>query len=282
MILLGIKGFSGLTPPKMALIWDATPMSPAVHFYMQRPENERHDAFLAVTSLTYPQLEAVRESFLHERELAYLNTLAFAKRRHSYLLGRYAAKAAAQAFMGGVEPRDIWIHRGVMNQPLVFSRHAAEESSGRLNPAVSISHGHDLAVAVAFSLVHPLAVDLEWIDARHERVILEHTTGEEKELLPALGLSGMDAATLVWTAKEALSKALLSGLAVPFKVLAIKSIDVQKDVYVSHFVNFTQYKALSVRQGNFWFSLVLPAKSELVQGMAPLSAALAAETPVAE
>ena len=71
----------------------------------------------------------MKEQFLHEAELSYLASLAFEKRRFSYLLGRCAAKAAASAFMEGVDPREIWIHRGIMNQPLVYSQRVSGASS---------------------------------------------------------------------------------------------------------------------------------------------------------
>ena len=254
-------------------------MFATVRFNMTRAEEGHHDAFLSACSLPYHQLETLKESYLHTAELAYLCTLAFEKRRYSYLLGRHAAKGAASAFMGGVDPREFWIHNGIMRQPLLYCQRVAEISSGRLNPAVTISHSHGVGVAAVFSAVHPLAVDLEWVDSRHERVIWEYTTESEKGLLAGLSLSAIDRATLAWTTKEALSKALLCGLSVPFKVLEIKSIEVNQEVYISHFTNFTQYKAHAVRQGPYWFSLVLPSKSQLEGDMAAMTALLAQQTP---
>ena len=75
--------------------------------------------------------------------------------------------------------------------------------------------------------------------------------------------------TQLWTAKEALSKALRCGLTCPVELLATEGAAFRGDAVTGRFRNFGQYRFESVLAGPFAFSIVLPRSSSLSPGFAP-------------
>ncbi|WP_199925662.1 hypothetical protein [Paenibacillus bouchesdurhonensis] len=75
--------------------------------------------------------------------------MTYEKRQQSYLLGRYAAKAAIHVLEPSFAMRDILISHGVFQQPIA-NHHLAHQIY------ISISHRKELATAVAFEEAHPM------------------------------------------------------------------------------------------------------------------------------
>lgn len=193
---------------------------------------------------------------LHPREEAYYKELVVEKRRRNYLIGRYAAKQAVAAFVREKDLRRIAIQPGVFNQPVV--RHGTQ-----CNVQVSISHCDDFGAALAFSEIHPMAIDIERINTDKNSVLETHVTGKEQEIIRAFSCSYEEKLTLLWTVKESLSKILKTGLTAPFHIFEISKIEKNCDHAVCYFENFAQYKALSFNLGNYVCSLVSPKKTEM-------------------
>src|SRR5689334_16303053 len=99
-----------------------------------------------------PELASIANSvsnFLSLAEIAYLETLRFPLRRNSFLLGRYAAKAALSHCLGEPDGSRIEIVKGVFDQPIVIS-------SSRTSAELSLSHSAGAAVAIACHAGHPI------------------------------------------------------------------------------------------------------------------------------
>jgi len=79
------------------------------------------------------------------------------------------------------------------------------------------------------------------------------------------GLDIPTASTLLWTAKEALSKTLCTGLMCPFTVFNIHSImRINEFEFQGLYKNFTQYKFHSWIRGRSVLTMTLPKWTEIV------------------
>lgn len=217
-------------------------------------ENRSLTAVFAVTfAHDFAKLAAQAPMFLAASELAYFTRLEHHRRRCSYLLGRYAAKLALRQALAEQDLKILEIGSGVFGQPLVL--HAS-----RATPGVTISHGADLAVAFAFPAGHPMGVDIEQIDS--ERLDPIRSVMSRRERAWADQADPATMCTLVWTAKEALSKTLLCGLMSPLEILNLSELQpTGARVWEGRFENFAQYKFLSWASRSYLMSVVLPKNS---------------------
>ncbi len=137
---------------------------------------------------------------LNQQEEAGLRARGTLRRQAERIAGRVAAKRAIQALTGAAF-EDIRIRNLPSGEPVV-------ELGGQPGPALSISHSGGLAVAVARSSGR-VGVDLEQVQQRHPAFTQGWFTAGERELV------GEDPGriTCAWTVKEAVLKALGTGMA---------------------------------------------------------------------
>lgn len=195
-------------------------------------------------------------AFLHPQERKYYEKLKFEKRIKSYLIGRLTAKKAIAAYIGEKDLTKILIQPGIFTQPIVTYNE-------QQNIQVSISHSDDFGAAVAFPEAHPMGIDIEKIHREQNEAIEREVTESEIKLIKGLPFSYETMLTLLWTAKEALSKVLKTGLMTPFKIYEVEKIENHQDYLLSFYKNFAQYKTVSFLIGNHVCSIVYPMKTEL-------------------
>jgi phosphopantetheinyl transferase len=198
--------------------------------------------------------------FLGPTENAYFSTLRFARRQQSYLLGRYAAKLALRDLLEEPDLRAIEIVRGVFEQPIV---HYARSHRW----CVSISHADSLAVALAFPAGHPMGLDAERIDLSRYETILSQLSNQETQWIEANAEHKLQLATALWTAKEALSKVLCTGLMSPVQIYNLSEFSrISSGNWEGLFENFGQYKTTTWIGTSHAVSIVLPKRSTIVNG----------------
>jgi phosphopantetheinyl transferase len=195
-------------------------------------------------------------SVLHPAELEKLAALKFDRRRLSFLLGRFAAKAALRCWVGQGQPTDWEIASGVFGQPLVRGPHAADLT-------VSLAHAQESGAALVTERGHPVGVDFETVAIERIEALRSQVVPEEVVLAKALVPEEIEYLTLLWTAKEALSKATGTGMMTPFPLMSLETLKQERGWLISEFKNFGQYRAWSVRLSDVWLSVVLPKKTEL-------------------
>jgi phosphopantetheinyl transferase len=199
------------------------------------------------------------EEFLSEGENAMLAGFRFAAKKQGFLLGRLAAKRALGALFDEPDLRQIEIRSGIYGQPLVHHPRAGSAE-------VSVSHSHGLAVALAFPAGYPMGIDLETVSAVSAETIIGELEASPPELT-WLATGGADAATaccVLWTAREALGKALRIGLNSPLGVLALSEIRaVAEATWTGRYLNFPQCQCLSQIKGDRVLSLAMPKDIEL-------------------
>lgn len=182
--------------------------------------------------------------------------LKFEKRKISYLVGRYAAKQAISVLIGEKNLKSILVQKGIFGHPIATCLHEQ-------NVQVSISHCNRLGAALAFSEAHPLGIDIEEVNAARSRALEGQITFAEKELIKNLPFGYDRMLTVLWTAKEALSKILKTGLTTPFHLFEVNKLEANHDYTISFFENFMQYKAISFDVGFSVCSIVCPRKTEI-------------------
>lgn len=193
---------------------------------------------------------------LHPSEREYYDTLKFEKRMRSFLIGRYAAKRAVAALTGETDLAKILVRAGVFTQPIV-------SLPGHLNIQVSISHCDHLGAALAFPEDHPLGIDLEKIHLDKNNVLEKQMTPAEIELIKTQPDFYEAMLTLLWTAKEALSKVIKTGLMTPMKIYEINKIEHHGSYFLSYYKNFGQYKTISFKIENYICAITHPMKTKL-------------------
>lgn len=213
--------------------------------------------FSSVSASEYPALAERRSSILSDSELAYFEGLPVLRRRTSYLLGRFAAKNALASLVGEDDYRSISIEPGIFGQPIVHHRCS-------IGYDISISHNSQQAIAIAFDAGHPMGIDIEKFDYTLYQTLLSAVPDEEARFLDCSDNASPELLLVLWTAKEALSKALRCGMMTPASVLAIESLERSPSCrYQSVFRNFGQYKALSWVSEATIISIVLPLRTEI-------------------
>lgn len=238
---------------------DLNPSEPGhVQSVVLQREAECHQArFASVGRDAYETLEAGRREILHVNELAYFDPLPSESRRVSFLLGRYAAKLALRVHLGSPKLSEIDIVPGVFKNPVVcFPMEYPWQ--------VSITHMDTMAGAIAFPMVHPMGLDVEKIDAARTSVMASQCREAEIREVEKTGLKLDAACALLWTAKEAVSKALGTGLMCPFELLEVQSIArMGPGQYQGSFRALAQYGFRSWIQGRRVLSIALPKKTEM-------------------
>lgn len=192
---------------------------------------------------------------LHPLERDYYNNLTDEERKISYLLGRYSAKQAIFA-IDGQPPQNTLIKHGLFNQPVCTN-------TTNQNIQVSISHCENIGTAVAFPEVVPMGIDIERINPEILHVFERQMTEKEKELIKTFDHSYIEMLVVLWTAKEALSKVLKTGLKTPFKIYEIKSLTVFDNHIICNFRYFKQYKGISFILNSFALTVVYPKNTDM-------------------
>lgn len=193
---------------------------------------------------------------LHPKELEYFLTLKFERRIKSYLAGRYSAKRAISFFVKDENLDRILIEQGIFHQPIVVH-------PNKKNIQVSITHCDDLGAAIAFSEELAMGIDIERISDDRKNVLEAQFTVREKALIKFLPYSYEVGLTFLWTAKEALSKILKTGLTAPFHIFEINKIEIKNSAIISFFENFPQYCTVSFIFGRYVCSITYPKRTEL-------------------
>lgn len=173
-------------------------------------------------------------------------------RRREYVLGHYAEKNAVSILLNSTKDlREIEIKHGVLGQPIV---------AGCGNIQVSLSHNKEYVVAVAFEERYTCGIDIENIDESNREVILHHLTKDEKTLFKKSSLLEY---TVLWTAKEAISKVLKTGLTTELFIYEINSLQRDEKYYRGEYKHFGQYSFVSTKIDDNVLTLAYPQKSEI-------------------
>lgn len=193
---------------------------------------------------------------LHPGEVPYYQRLKVERRRQSYLMGRFTAKKALTAYGGKGDPTEILIDYGHFGQPVV-------RCDWLRNVDVSITHADSVAAALAGAEGCLVGIDIEPVDPKRLDLLRVQATAAELAMLGAVPLGEAPALTLLWTAKEALAKALKIGFTVSMELFEVERVEVQGDQLACAFRQFPVFRAISYQMAGFMLSLVVPRHMEI-------------------
>ena len=175
------------------------------------------------------------EEFLSDAEVEKFSNLRFPQRRAEWLLGRWTAKRLLQTsseLLSGLPLSDWTVANEADGRPY------ASLGGIRLQGCLSISHRSGQAACAWLSNGNiGLGIDLEIVEPRTDAFIKDYFTNAEQVL--TAGRQRERNAVLVWSAKEAMLKALGIGLR-----LDTRSIEVLR---ISADEVFPDWHALDVR-----------------------------------
>lgn len=212
-------------------------------------------AYLAVVTEAMLQTRVhTPEAVLSERELAHYHGLRFAQKRDGFLLGRSAAKQALAAMLHEEAWSAIEIQPGVFGQPMVHHARA-------VGVDVTLSHSNGMAVALAHPAQWPMGIDLETVEAGVAATVLAELdpSAEEQAWLKASGLALAPACAILWGAREALGKALKTGLNSPMRTFALCGItQPEPGVWIGSYAQFPRFAWRVIQSGPRTLSLAFP------------------------
>lgn len=178
-----------------------------------------------MTEIYWLEQEAVDMPFgnywLTAAEVGRLATLRFAKRREEWRLGRWTGKRAVAAYLA--QPPDltqIEIRSGASGAPELFVW-------GRAAPlSISLSHRAGRALCALGDSSAALGCDLELVERRENSFVADYFTPEEQAVIAHALPSRRDhLATLFWSAKESVLKALQCGLRSSTQSVSVSLLD---------------------------------------------------------
>lgn len=197
--------------------------------------------------------------FLTTAERERYSGFKFAAKKDAFLLGRLAAKRALGALLAEADLGRIGIRSGIYGQPLVdHPRSGIAE--------VTVSHSHGLAVGLAYPPLYPMGIDLETVSAVSAAAVLDQlqASAAERTWMASAGLDDATTCCVLWTAREALGKALKTGLNSPLGILALTDLrPVAEGNWAGRYLNFPQSRCLSLIRGDRVLSLAMPGAVEL-------------------
>jgi len=204
-----------------------------------------------------PPLETEIVEILRASELEYFRQLKSSVRQKQYFLGRQVGKEAISLYFNERHLEGVEISSGVFQQP--FVRYCSLDT-----PAVTLSHSADFAVAIAYEPGHIIGVDVEQIDSGKTEIFKRNLTEHERSLAALTSHEQNLVCNVLWTVKEALSKAIKCGMTIPLEILEVDQLRLQSDgSFVSDFKHFGQYKVCSWLLTGFALSIALPKRTEL-------------------
>jgi len=164
--------------------------------------------------------------WLHLSEKEVLSNFKFEKRKNDWLLGRWTAKnLLKQSYFSGLRLDEIEIRAGENKAPFVFVNKLIQDQT------ITISHSNSLSFCAAAKYPLSIGCDLEKIEKRSDFFIRDYYTDFEKIGASNYSTHGLDECSyysLCWSAKEALMKAIRTGLSTHPKKIEVKSLQKPK------------------------------------------------------
>jgi 4'-phosphopantetheinyl transferase len=243
-----------MSPPSSPASTSTPEFAPHVTLTFSHGEREERIVVAGANAGAAAGLEISAANWLSAGEQARI-AKAVAKRRREFLLGRYAAKTALAVWNRRASLAEFALEPGVFEQPVVAGESAAD---------ATLAHSGDAAVAIAHERGHPVGVDLETVDADRIDVLRTQVSAAELPSPHAAAATEAERLFLLWSAKEALSKALRCGLTCPFELLAATQARFDAaGICTGTFANFGQYRFAAWLIGNRTFALACSRNARL-------------------
>ncbi len=182
--------------------------------------NKENESIVYWTAVSFDQVGVDDLGWLSKQEKQHYQNFRFTKRRDAWLMGRWAAKkllSSVYPSFNGVAMNEISILNEANGSPtlLVYGF--------RVPGVLSLTHREGLACAAWVNGdAVKIGIDLEFVETKADVFIRDYFTAQESQLVFAAQPSQRAlAASLVWSVKESLLKALQTGLRLDTRDVAV-------------------------------------------------------------
>jgi 4'-phosphopantetheinyl transferase len=212
-------------------------------------------SFFCVAMPSHESLETWGNTCLHLIEFLEYDSLQNTRRKHDYLLRNYCAKKVILSCLKKSlnHAKHLHLDKDTTGQLIL--------TSNRLYYAqlqVNVTHSQTLGFAIAYEGLYPLGMDIEKIDLQKAQMIANTITSYELSLCEASSILSEITLIILWTAKEALCKALGGGLSVFSKVTEVQTIFSYENYMEAHFKYFPGYRAYGFFMEDYILTIVFP------------------------
>lgn len=191
--------------------------------------------YLAIVSFD-DSIRDCRKYLSNEEENLY-QKLRVDSRRNQFIAGRYIAKNCIRILFPSFKLKSINIAYGVWGFPLIHTE-------GLYQTCISIAHSDHYAASLFFSSnTHPIGIDIEEINEKHDHSLKRFMSAKEKLLIEESAEPDTELLHLFWSSKEAVGKALKIGFRAPDNMYSISKAKIVNGIF---YVNFDQLPQLNV------------------------------------
>lgn len=217
--------------------------------------DEKVELLVAAIFDNSPEAWSQHVQELTEKEYRLLQNHRTPDAKNSFCLGKIAAKRAI-SLLFQIPLNKITIEHGVFGFPVI-----QPDSKGI---QVSIAHTAHSGIAVCFNEKYPVGIDIEELSYVHNTTIKTALT--EKEIRLTSGMPDTLYYHIIWSAKEALSKAVKTGFLLPLPLFEVKSVHKKANYYKIDFENFSLFTGIAFQLREYIVVLVVPTRLTLNMG----------------
>jgi len=213
------------------------------------------ESFFCVATPSHESLEAWGDGYLHSTEFLEYDAIQNTRRKHDYLLRNYCAKKVILSCLK--KPlnyaKHLHLDKDTMNQLILTSNRFYYSQ-----PQVNVTHSEAIGFALAYEGLYPLGIDIEQINLQKTKTIEQTITPNEHKLIEVNPVVSDITLIVLWTAKEALCKALGGDLDVFSEVTEVYTILPFDNYMEVHFRHFPGYRAYSFFLEDYILTLAFP------------------------
>tara|TARA_A100000171_G_scaffold28205_2_gene26328 strand:- start:201 stop:917 length:717 start_codon:yes stop_codon:yes gene_type:complete len=222
-----------------------------IDYTIEEYPEKRYFFTLALINASLSKLEKNAVSFLHPDERKELNSYTYNMRRHSFLLGRCAAKIAFNSYNAcQTLESSFQVRNTLMGSPYFLNK----------QNHLSLSHSGDYGLAMVGERDHSFAVDIE-IKNSSNHLSKEAFEPDEQKWLQCFDWSQDEVMLGLWSIKEALVKLIQTGLTVSMVTLEVKEVTQEnKNRLKVKFKHFHSITGWIIKKENYILSICLPSK----------------------
>jgi len=217
--------------------------------------NFSFECHFCLASLSCESLEIWGKNYLHPLEFWEHENLTNKRRKHDYLLRNYCVKQVILPCLK--KPlnyaKHLHISKEINQQAFLMSDRIYHS-----HLQISITHSETLGFAVAFEGLYPLGIDIEKINLQKFQSIESLMTSEEKGLTKDFIHTKELNAIILWTAKEALCKAVGGGLSVFSEITQVIGIFSNQSYTEILFKHLSGYRAYSFLFEDYIITIAFP------------------------
>lgn len=220
---------------------------------LHEKEISRHLSFAIIIN-SHPEAWIAGNAILHFEEQKQLKRMVTNPAKNSFCHGRIASRLALQK-LSGQEDVQSWIDHGIFGFPVLEP-----------NPngyGMTLAHTETAGFAACFDERDMIGVDIETIDSSKDAIIESALTIHELNLANSNKSEKSKILHLIWSAREALSKAIKTGFLIPLHLLAVKAIEEKDNSYHISFDHFSLFEVIAFTMDSNLCAIALPERSQL-------------------